>query len=59
MRGMPEAALVMAIYFIYELTPKRWRSNINWTFWALAMGSAFAFGIYSLLTFGVLQEPSG
>ena len=55
---MIEAALVLAIYLAYEFTPKRWRSNINWYFWALAFGGALIFGTYSLIKTGVLPEPA-
>ena len=55
---MIEAALILALYLAYEFTPRRWRSNINWYFWALAFGGALLVGTYSLLTSGVLQEPA-
>jgi multisubunit Na+/H+ antiporter MnhB subunit len=53
-----EAFTVLAGYFIYELTPRRWRSNINWWFWVIAIGLAVAFAGWSLLTTGVLPEPA-
>ena len=55
---MTEAFVVLAAYFVYELTPRRWRSNINWWFWVVAITLAVVFAGASLLTTGALPEPA-
>lgn len=55
---MIEAFTVLAGYFIYEFTPRRWRANINWWFWVFAIFAAVAFAGISLVTTGTLPEPA-
>lgn len=55
---MIEAFTILAGYIIYEVTPRRWRSSINWWFWVAAILLAVIFAGWSLITTGTFPEPS-